>query len=132
MSERHRIEWDAENQSPDELATALFERMVADGAPASVAAEASEQIKQKVINLVAQERLRDTCQLLARRLRPLTTMTWALCGIVIGQAIAIMVLNGWNLLIAICEGMALIFAAYVLVRIMLDAVQTSSGSRDDR
>ena len=70
----HKFEWDVDNQSADELATALFERMIADGMPASMAAEASESIKRQMVDVVEREQLRMFCQFL--RWRFLTSGAW--------------------------------------------------------
>jgi hypothetical protein len=125
------IEWNASQQSPDELATALFERMVADGMPASVAAQASEQIKRQAIDFVEREQLRMIADLLRHRLRRMVTLTWILCGIAIGQAIGIMILSDWHPATLLAESAVLCLVCYVLWLMLLnlyDLRQTNSDS----
>src|SRR5690349_6386428 len=93
MASEHEIEWNIDKHSPDELATALFERMVADGMPASMAAHASEDIKRHVVGAVEREQLRAIAEFLRHRLRRMTTWSLILCGIAIGLAIGIIISN---------------------------------------
>jgi hypothetical protein len=110
MAKRY-IEWDADKQSPDDLASEAFEHMVADGLPVEIAAEMSEEVKQRVLSIVEREQLRMQVQ----RLRPYQVWTWVFCGISILQAFTIMLLAPWWPVFMV-EGAVLGLIIHVLIQ----------------
>ena len=113
---RHYIEWDADKQSAADLESALFDRMVADGLPIEVAAHASEDMKDRALEFVEHEKLRIENGWLWRRLRMLQPLVSALFGIVMGQALTIQILCGWEWWVILAELPFEAIAVYALYR----------------